>query len=92
MPTHTSGLAIASLVLSCLTVPLGPLGCIPGIICGHIARSKCSEDPSLSGAGIALAGLIIGYSFLVLMVLVSGVMFLLVLFGTTSEPLVYPLF
>jgi len=61
---RTSGLAITSLILSCATVILGPFGCIPGIICGHIARSECRKNPNLSGDGMALAGLMIGYIFL----------------------------
>ena len=65
--TKTSGLAIASLVLSLL-------GCfgltaIAGVICGHIARKRIRNDSSLSGGGLALAGLIIGY----VMIAISGV-------------------
>lgn len=56
-PQKTSGLAIASLVCS-LTFCLG---FIPGIICGHLARRTMRRDPSLKGAGLATAGLIIGY-------------------------------
>lgn len=60
----TSGLAIASLVLSLL-------GCfvvtaIAGVICGHIARRRIRNNPALGGAGLALAGLIIGYVLLVI--------------------------
>ena len=60
----TSGLAIASLVLSLLTLLIGPFGFIPGIICGHIARAKIANNPNLKGSGLAKAGLIIGYIFL----------------------------
>ena len=69
-PVRTSGLAIASLVLSILSVVIGPLGCIPGIVCGHIGRRQIKKDPAIQGAGIATAGLIIGYIFLVLFVIV----------------------
>ncbi len=65
---RTSGLAIASLILSCGTVILGPFGCIPGIACGHLARSECRKNPSVGGDGIALAGLIVGYVFLVFLI------------------------
>ena len=70
---QTAGLAIASLVLGILGfVMLGPLGAIPAIICGHIAKSKINANPeTLTGEGMALAGLIMGYiqiGFLVLMV------------------------
>ncbi|MBI3852761.1 MAG: DUF4190 domain-containing protein [Verrucomicrobia bacterium] len=57
----TSGLAIASLVLSLLGI-----GCIPGIICGHMARIRIQKEPSLGGLGLANAGLIVGYLFLLI--------------------------
>jgi len=63
---QTSNLAIASLVLSIATLVLGPLGFIPGIICGHMARARIKKDASLGGDGLAKAGLIIGYLFLAL--------------------------
>jgi hypothetical protein len=66
---RTSGVAIASLILSCLSFLIGPFGCIPGIICGHIARRQCARDPQLGGKGLAFAGLIVGYTFLALMLL-----------------------
>jgi hypothetical protein len=58
------GLAVASLVISCLSVLLGPCGCLPallGIVCGHSARRQIRKDPEFCGAGVALAGLIVGY-------------------------------
>jgi hypothetical protein len=61
-PARTSGLAIASLVFSLI----GPLGCIPAIICGHIALRKIEKGSALRGRGLALAGLIIGYIVLCL--------------------------
>jgi hypothetical protein len=77
----TSGLAIASLVLSCLTFVLLPFGCIPGIICGHLARAECRRNPAVSGDGLALAGLIIGYTFLTL-----GLLAALLMFALTGSP------
>ena len=59
-PVKTSGLAIASLVLSLVI----PIGCIPAIICGHIALRKIEKDAMIQGRGLALAGLIIGYVIL----------------------------
>ncbi len=56
-PARTSGLAIASLVLSLVI----PIGCIPAIICGHIALRKIEKNAMIQGRGLALAGLIIGY-------------------------------
>lgn len=42
------------------------VGSIPGIICGHLAKARIRRDPSLSGKGLATAGLILGYTFLFL--------------------------
>ena len=65
-----SMLAVISLSLSCLSLIIGPLGYIPGIIFGHAARSECKKNPQLMGRGMALAGLIIGYLCLTLTIMV----------------------
>ncbi len=65
-----SVLAVVCLSLSCLSIFIGPLGYIPGIISGHAARSECKKNPELMGGRAALVGLIIGYTFLVLTILV----------------------
>ena len=70
-PRRTSRLAIASIVLSLVI----PMGCIPGIICGHLALRKIEKDVSFRGRGLALAGLIIGY--LILGFFVVPIMFVL---------------
>ena len=59
-PTSISGLAIASLVFSLIV----PFGCIPAIVCGHIALRQIKKDSRVHGRGLALAGLIIGYAIL----------------------------
>lgn len=91
--SRTSGVAIAALVLSILSIVLGPFGCIPGIVCGHIARSQCSRDASLDGDGLALAGLIVGYVFLVVMVLTAALVLLIQIqpAAPAQQPFVYPL-
>jgi len=61
VPVRTSGLAIASLACSLL----GPVCCIPAIICGHLARREIKKDSAVGGAGLALAGLVVGYIILV---------------------------
>ncbi len=38
-PVRTCGLAIASLIFSLV----GPIGCIPAVICGHIALRKIEK-------------------------------------------------
>ncbi len=69
---RTSRLAISSLGLSLAGLLLGPLGCVPGVICGHLARRALRRNPALGGAGFAKAGLLIGYSVTVL--LTAGVL------------------
>ncbi|HPY30091.1 MAG TPA: DUF4190 domain-containing protein [Verrucomicrobiota bacterium] len=60
-----AGLAITSLVLGILSLVIlfvGFLAGIPAIICGHMARSRARRAPAqYGGAGLALAGLIMGY-------------------------------
>ena len=65
----TNNLSIASLILSISSVVLGPFGCIPGIICGHLAIKEYKKSNITSGTGMAKAGLWIGYIALVIMVL-----------------------
>jgi ribosomal protein S27E len=62
---RTSRLAIASLVCS-LSSFVTCIGWLPGIICGHMAKSRIRRNPSLKGNGLATAGLIIGYLILIL--------------------------
>jgi hypothetical protein len=60
---RTSGLAVASLVCSGSSL-ITCVGWLPGIICGHLARSRIRRNPSLKGRGLATAGLVIGYLIL----------------------------
>lgn len=64
-PTHTAGLAIAALVLgiiSMFTCGGFGLGAIAAIACGHMAVSSISKSGGLlSGRGMAITGLILGY-------------------------------
>ena len=62
---RNSGLAIASLVCS-LSSLITCVGWLPGIICGHLAKSRIRRNPSLKGGGLATAGLTIGYLILML--------------------------
>lgn len=81
-PTRTCGLAVASLVCSIGSFLIIPLGFIPGIICGHMAKKRMARDPALGGAGLAKAGLIVGYVALGIQGLVLlAVLGFLVLFG-----------
>jgi len=65
---NNNGLAIASLICGIGQVVFGPLSAIPAIILGHIARSRIRQTGG-PGAGMALAGLILGYVGLALTVI-----------------------
>ena len=66
-PPKTSALAISSLVLGILgilflLICISPLFAIPAVICGHMAYSRIKRSSgTLTGDGLALAGLITGY-------------------------------
>jgi hypothetical protein len=61
----TSGLAIASLACGLAQFAFGPLATIPAIVCGHMARSQIKRTGE-QGAGLALAGLILGWAAVIL--------------------------
>lgn len=67
-----SGLAITSLLLSCLSIVIGPFGFVPGIVCGHLALRNIQKTSATSGKGIALAGLSVGYLFLLLSIFIMS--------------------
>ena len=75
---RTSTTAIVSLifgVLAWFALPL--LGAIIAVICGHAARSEIrASNGQLDGAGLALAGLALGWVHLLL-----GVIFVLAIFA-----------
>lgn len=66
-----SPLAIWSLILGILAmISCGPISGIPAIICGHMARSRIKIAPdTLTGNGMAMAGLIMGYFSVVVFIL-----------------------
>ena len=66
-----SKLAIASISLSAGSVLLGPFGCVPGIIFGYLAKAELRQRPSLQGAELAKAGIVVGYCFLGLFTLIG---------------------
>ena len=72
LQTKNAGIAVASLILGiCSFLCLGPLTGIPAIICGHVAQSRIRKSGgTLGGNGFALAGLIMGYVNLAMMVFV----------------------
>jgi len=62
--------SIWSLVLGILGISLcGPFTAIPAVICGHIAISKIKKSSgALTGGGMAIAGLVLGYVGIAIMV------------------------
>jgi hypothetical protein len=72
---QTSGLSIASLVLSCSSVLLGPFGFIPGIILGFMALRQLRRHPEQTGQGLASAGIIVGFVFAVVFVAAVAVIY-----------------
>jgi hypothetical protein len=68
---RTNGFAVAALVCSLATFVVCGIGSILGIVFGHVARSQIKRTGE-DGAGLALAGLIIGYVCLGIAALVIG--------------------
>jgi len=63
--TKTNGLAIASLACGLAQFVFGPLAAIPAIVFGHVARHQIKRTGE-QGAGLALAGLILGWATVIL--------------------------
>jgi hypothetical protein len=64
----TNGFAIASLACGLGQLMFGPLATIPAIVFGHMARGQIKRTGE-QGAGLALAGLILGWAAVVLGIL-----------------------
>jgi hypothetical protein len=62
---RTNGLAIASLACGIGQFAFGPLATIPAIVLGHMARHQIRRTGE-QGAGLALAGLMLGWAALIL--------------------------
>ena len=76
-----SNLAIISLVFGILgwTLLFG-IGSIVAIITGHMARSEIRRNPNtIEGDGLAMGGLILGWSNIIICVL--GILLVILLFG-----------
>jgi hypothetical protein len=73
---ESCGIAVTSLVLGILAhVCFGPLTAIPAVICGHIALSRIKQSHgALTGQGLAIGGLVLGYVSLAMMVLIIPLM------------------
>ena len=56
----TNSLAITSMICGIAQFMFGPLATIPAVVCGHMARRQIRRTGE-QGAGMALAGLILGW-------------------------------
>jgi hypothetical protein len=69
----TSGLAIASLACGLVQLVFGPLTAIPAIVFGHVALHRIKRTGE-QGAGLALAGLMLGWATVIVIVVLGLVM------------------
>jgi len=76
---RTNGLAIASLVCSLLGISL------VGVILGHIAMGQIKQSGE-GGAGLAKAGLIIGYLVMVLAIVGTILYFVFIVWLVSQDP------
>jgi hypothetical protein len=81
--SSTNSLAVVSMVFGILSwCGLVFIGAIVAVVCGHLARSEIrrAQPGAIDGDGMALAGLVLGYAHLALiligLVVVMGVLFL----------------
>jgi len=85
-PNPTNGLAIASLACGIAQFAFGPLPTIPAIVLGHMARHQIKRTGE-QGAGMALAGLLLGWAAVILGVLaILGIA--AIAFTHTGHPLI----
>jgi len=69
---RTNGLAVASLACGLAQFAFGPLATIPAIVLGHMARSQIRRTGE-QGAGLALAGLVLGWGAVILGIVLIAV-------------------
>lgn len=69
---RTNGYAIASLACGLGQFVVGPLGTIPAIVFGHVARNQIRRTGE-QGDGLALAGLVLGWGAVILAVILLAV-------------------
>jgi len=67
---RVNNLALASLVCGLAQFAVGPLGTLPAIILGHMARGQIKRTGE-RGAGLALAGLLLGWGAVVLGIFIA---------------------
>jgi hypothetical protein len=75
-PRHTNGLAIASLVCACAGIIPFFFGitCVLGIVFGFVSRNQIKQSGGVQqGSGLALAGIIVGFSLIGIFVIVISI-------------------
>jgi hypothetical protein len=87
----SDGMAIASLVVSCVSVlglctwGIGAILGLVGAILGHVAQRRI-RNTGAGGRGMALAGVIVGWSVFVLGLIIAAVFVFAVVMAETSQP------
>ena len=87
--TATNGLAVASLACGLAQFVFGPLPTIPAIVLGHVARHQIKRTGE-QGAGMALAGLLLGWAAVVLGIIVIAGLAAFVVTSSGHAILVHP--
>jgi hypothetical protein len=93
-PKTTEGLAIGALVVSCVSVlglctwGIGAVLGLVGAILGHVAQKRIRANGS-QGAGMALAGIIVGWSVFGLGLIIAGFLIVAIILSETSSPSTY---
>jgi hypothetical protein len=83
---ETSGKAITSLVLGIGGFVIFPVVLsILAIVFGRSAKREIAERPGLGGAGLATAGIVLGWIGVALVVLAALLIALLVVVGTSTS-------
>jgi hypothetical protein len=89
---QTSTLAIVSVIAGVLSWFVFPIiGAIVAVVTGHMAKNEIRQQPgSLSGDGLATAGLILGYLHLVLVALGFCLVGLMLVLGLSLPLICWP--
>ncbi len=81
----TNGLAIASLICGIGQIFLFTVGSVAAVVLGHLARRQIRQTGE-EGAGIALAGMILGYIGLVLSIIAFILILALAVWASHQPP------
>jgi hypothetical protein len=86
----TDGMAIASLVVSCVSVlglcasGIGGLFGLVGAILGHVSRRRI-RNTGAGGSGLALAGIIVGWSIVAITALLAAAVITLIVVSENNN-------